>query len=50
MLTMKHARNTLLVLAALVVPGGVLLLAPLLKKQYDSLRASHAARGAARAR
>lgn len=39
MLPMKHARNTLLVLAALIVPGGSLLLVPLLKKQYDAMRA-----------
>lgn len=40
MLTMKHARNTLLVLTALIVPGGSLLLLPLLKKQFDAMRAN----------
>jgi hypothetical protein len=44
MLSMKHARNTLLVIAALIVPGGSLLLAPLLKKQYDNYRARAARR------
>lgn len=40
MLTMKHARNTLLILTALIVPGGSLLLIPLLKKQFDTMRAN----------
>lgn len=39
MRAMKYARNTLIVLAALVVPGGVLLLVPLLKKQIQAVRA-----------
>jgi hypothetical protein len=39
MLAMKHTRNTLLVLIALIVPGGSLLLIPLLKKQFDAYRA-----------
>lgn len=40
MLTMKNARTTLLLLTALIVPGGLLLLIPLLKKRIDAMRAN----------